>query len=129
MARGLGISREHQRIFPTTNRITLKCKLRDVARIRTDEARGETLEVVQLWIKVSDGQRRDRFNVDVHDGKAAAAARALPEDALVEITGKLRHNRWQDQATKAWRGEIYIAVEPGDGSVRSRGLAATAEAA
>ena len=70
-----------------TNRITLQGKLLDVAKIRTYEARGETFEVVQLWIEVSDGQRRDRFNVDVHDGKAATAAKALPKDALVEITG------------------------------------------
>ena len=112
-----------------TNRITLQGKLLDVAKIRTYEARGETFEVVQLWIEVSDGQRRDRFNVDVHDGKAATAAKTLPKDALIEITGKLRHDRWQDQATKAWRGKIYIAVEPGEGSVRSKGLAATAEAA
>jgi single-stranded DNA-binding protein len=111
-----------------TNRITLQGKLLDVAKVRTFEARGETFEVVQLWIEVTDGQRRDRFNVDVHDGKAATAAKALPKDALVEITGKLRHDRWQDQAAKAWRGKIYIAVEPGEGTVRSKGLA-TAEAA
>ena len=94
--------------------------LRHADKIRTYEARGETFEVVQLWIEVTDGQRRDRFNVDVHDGKAATAAKALPKDALVEITGKLRHDRWQDQATKAWRGKIYIAVEPGEGSVERR---------
>lgn len=74
-------------------------------------------------------QCRDRFNVDVHDGKAATAAKALPKHALVEITGKLRHDCWQDQAAKAWRGKIYIGADPGEGSVRSKGLAATAEAA
>jgi single-stranded DNA-binding protein len=75
-----------------------------------------------------NGQRRDRFNVDVHDGKAATAAKALPKDALVEITGKLRHDRWQDQPPKAWRGKIYIAVELGEGTLRSQGFA-TAQAA
>jgi hypothetical protein len=63
---------------------------------------------------------------DFLDGNAA---KALPRDALVEITGKLRHDRWQDQATKAWRGKIHIAVEPGEGSVRSKGLATAGEAA
>ena len=112
-----------------TNRITLQGKLIDVAKTRTFEARGETFEVVQLWIEVSDGHRRDRFTVDVHDGETATAAKALPKDARVDITGKRRHDCWQDQAAKAWRGKISIAVEPGEGSVRSKGLVATAEAA
>jgi hypothetical protein len=111
-----------------TNRITLQGKLLDVAKVHIYEAGSETFEVVQLWIEVTDGQRRDRFNVDVHDGKAATAAKALPKDALVEITGKLRHDRWQDQPPKALRGKIYIAVEPGEGTLRSQGFA-TAQAA
>ncbi len=112
-----------------TNRITLVGKLLDAPKLRSFEARGGTVEIVQLWIEVADGNRKDRFNVDINDGKAATAAKSMKKDVIVEVTGKLRHDRWQDQMTKAWRGKIFVAVDPGEGAVRSKGMAPDTEAA
>lgn len=47
-------------------------------------------------------------------------------EVIVERTGKLRHDRWKDKATSRWTGKVFIAIDPGEGSVRSKGLAAEA---
>ena len=95
-----------------TNRVTLIGKLLDAPKIRSFEARGATLETVSLWIETSDGARVDRFTIDVTCAKAGAAAKALPAGALVEINGKLRHDRWKDKQSQRWTGKVFIAIDP-----------------
>jgi single-stranded DNA-binding protein len=106
-----------------TNRVTIAGRLVETARVRRYERRDETIEIVSLWIEVPDADRPHRFTVDVSCAKAGVIARDLPEDALVEVTGKLRHDRWKDKDTGRWVGKVYIAVEPGGGTVRSKGMA------
>jgi single-stranded DNA-binding protein len=72
---------------------------------------------------VKDDDHTDRFSVDINDGKAATAAKAMKQGVIVEVTGKLRHDRWKDKATNRWTGKVFIAVDPGEGSVRSKGMA------
>jgi len=48
---------------------------------------------------------------------------------IAEITGQLRHDRWKDKASGKWTGKVFVAVDPGEGHVRSKGMAETAEAA
>jgi len=105
-----------------TNRITLLAKLLDTPKVRTWESRNGTVETVSLWIEVSDGDRKDRFTVDVGCPKASTIARALPKGALVEATGTLRHDRWKDKDSR-WVGKVFISVEPGQGTIRSKGMA------
>ena len=106
-----------------TNRVTLLGKLLDAPKVRTFESRGDTIEAVSLWIEVKDEHRADRFTVEINDPKAQAAAKAMRKDVLVEVSGKLRHDRWKDKATGRWIGKVYIAIDPGEGSVRSKGVA------
>lgn len=108
-----------------TNRVTIIGKLVDAPKIRSFEQRGGTIEIVSLWLEVKDENRTDRFTVEINDGKAATAAKAMKQDVIVEVTGKLRHDRWKDKATSRWTGKVFIAVDPGEGSVRSKGLAAS----
>jgi hypothetical protein len=70
-----------------TNRITLLAKLLDAPKVRSRESRNGTVETISLWIEVSDGERKDRFTVDVACPKASTVAGALPKGALVEATG------------------------------------------
>lgn len=105
------------------NRVTLTGKLLDAPKIRSFEQRGGTIEIVSLWIEVKDEHRADRFTVDINDGKAATAAKAMKKDVIVEITGKLRHDRWQEKETKRWTGKVFIAIDPGEGTLRSMGMA------
>lgn len=107
-----------------TNRVTLLGKLVDAPKIRTIETRGGTIEIVSLWIEVHGEARSDRFTVEITDPKAAAAAKAMRAEVLAEITGQLRHDRWKDKTTGRWTGKVYVAVEPGHGNIRSKGLAA-----
>ena len=109
------------------NRVTLTGKLLDAPKVRTFEQRGGTIEIVSLWIEVKDEHRADRFTVDINDGKAAAAAKAMKKDVIVEITGKLRHDRWQEKETKRWTGKVFIAIDPGEGTLRSKGFAAESQ--
>ena len=106
-----------------TNRVTIIGKLLDAPKLRSFEHRGGTIEVVSLWIEVKDDERADRFTVEINDGKAAAAAKAMKKDVIVEVSGKLRHDRWKDKGTGRWTGKVFIAIDPGEGSLRSKGLA------
>lgn len=106
-----------------TNRITLLGKLLNDPKVRSLELRGGTVEIVSLWIEVADTHRKDRFTVDINDPKAGAAAKAMRKDVLVEVTGKLRHDRWQAKGTGQWTGKVFVAVDPGEGAVRSKGMA------
>lgn len=63
------------------------------------------------------------------DGKASRAAKAMKKDVIVEVTGKLRHDHWKDRATNRWTGKVFIAVDPGEGSVRSMRFAESDERA
>lgn len=111
------------------NRITLTGTLVADPKARSFEARGQKFEVISLWIEVKDGSRTDRFNVDVNDGKAASAAKDMREGVIVEVTGKLRHDRWKDSESKRWTGKVYVAVDAGEGTVVSKGIAEDAKAA
>lgn len=112
-----------------TNRVTIIGKLLDAPKSRTFEQRGGTIEVVSLWLEVKDEHRADRFTVEINDPKCQAAAKAMRKDVLVEVSGKLRHDRWKDKATQHWTGKVFIAIDPGDGSVRSKGVAPASERA
>ena len=50
-----------------------------------------------------------------------------PAGALVEINGKLRHDRWKDKQSQRWTGKVFIAVDPGEGTIRSKGIAPDAQ--
>ena len=106
-----------------TNRVTITGKLVDAPKIRTFEQRGGAVEIVSLWLEVTDESRADRFTVEINDGKAATAAKAMKKDVIVEVTGKLRHDRWKDRATGRWIGKVFVAIDPGEGSLRSKGVA------
>ena len=106
-----------------TNRVTIIGKLVDAPKIRSFEQRGGAIEIVSLWLEVKDENRTDRFTVEINDGKAATAAKAMKKDVIVEVTGKLRHDRWKDKATSRWTGKVFVAIDPGEGTVRSKGMA------
>lgn len=110
-----------------TNRITLIGRLLEAAKVRSFEARNATIEVVSLWIEVRDDHRADRFTIEIACPRAQVAAKALPVDALAEINGVLRHDRWKDKATSKWTGKVYVAIDPGVGTVRSKGMASSPE--
>lgn len=112
-----------------TNRVTIIGKLVDAPKIRSFEQKGGTIEIVSLWVEVAGEHRSDRFTVEINDGKVATAAKAMKKDVIVEVTGKLRHDRWKDKATGRWTGKVFIALDPGEGSLRSKGVAADAEQA
>jgi len=109
-----------------TNRVTIIGKLLDAPKIRTYEQKGGTVEIVSLWVEVKDDIRSDRFTVEINDPKAQAAAKAMRKDVLVEVSGKLRHDRWKDKATSRWTGKVFIAIDPGEGTLRSKGVASEA---
>lgn len=52
----------------------------------------------------------------------------MKADVIAEVTGVLRHDRWKDKATSRWTGKVFIAIDPGEGSLRSKGLAAASQA-
>ncbi len=105
-----------------TNRVTLIGKLVDTPKIRSFEARGGTIETVSLWIEAPSGERADRFTVEINCPKAAATAKLMKPEMIVEVTGKLRHDRWKDKATSRWTGKVFIAINPGEGTLRSKGM-------
>ncbi len=43
-------------------------------------------------------------------------------EVIVEGAGKLRHDRWKDKATNRWTGKVFIAIDPGERSLRSKGM-------
>lgn len=106
-----------------TNRVTIIGKLVDAPKLRSFEQKGGTIEIVSLWVEVAGEHRSDRFTVEINDGKAATAAKAMKKDTIVEVTGKLRHDRWKDKATGRWTGKVFVAIDPGEGAVRSKGMA------
>lgn len=112
-----------------TNRVTLIGKLVDAPKVRTIEARGGTIEIVSLWIEAPSGDRADRFTVEINCPKAAQNAKAMRAGVLAEIVGVLRHDRWKDKATSKWTGKVFVAIDPGEGTVRSKGMAETSQAA
>lgn len=105
-----------------TNRITLLGRVLDTPKIRTFEVRDGRIEIVSLWIEVTAGDRADRFTVEVNCPKAQTVAKALPADAMAEISGVLRHDRWKDKTSGKWTGKVYVAIDPGAGAVRSKGM-------
>jgi single-stranded DNA-binding protein len=106
-----------------TNRVTITGTLVDDPKVRSFEQKGGTIEIVSLWLEVKDENRTDRFTVEINDGKAATAAKAMKKGVSAEITGKPRHDRWKDKATGRWTGKVFVAVDPGEGSARSKGVA------
>jgi single-stranded DNA-binding protein len=112
-----------------TNRVTITGTLVDDPKIRSFEQKGGTIEIVSLWLEVKDEHRSDRFTVEINDGKASVAAKALKKGVIAEITGKLRHDRWKDKGTGRWTGKVFIAIDPGEGAIRSQGVADASAAA
>ena len=106
-----------------TNRVTLIGKVLDAPKIRSIEARGGPLEIVSLWIEVRDDDRADRFTIEIHCPKAAATAKAMQVGVLVEATGVLRHDRWKDKQSAKWLGKVFVAIDPGAGALKSKGIA------
>lgn len=106
-----------------TNRVTLIGKVLAAPKIRTFEARGGTIEIVSLWMEVKREHRADRFTVEINCSKASETAKTMHAGVQAEITGVLRHDRWKDKASGKWTGKVYVAVDPGQGSVRSKGVA------
>lgn len=78
---------------------------------------------------MKDENRTDRFTVEINDGKAATAAKAMKKDVIVEVTGKLRHDRWKDKASNRWTAKVFVAIDPGEGRLRSKGVASDASQA
>ncbi len=111
------------------NRVTLKGKLLDDPKTRTLEFRGASNTIVSLWLEVMSGERADRFTIEIHCPAQQQAAEAMRKGVLVEITGVLRHDRWKDKSTGHWIGKVFVALDPGEGKIRSLGLADTAQAA
>jgi hypothetical protein len=110
------------------NRIILTGKLLDAPKIRSFERSGEMIEVVSLWLEVKDEHRTDRFTVEINCPRAGADAKAMKPNVIAEVTGALRHDRWKEQVSGKWTGKVYIAIDPGEGTVRSKGLASSDEA-
>jgi len=106
-----------------TNRVTLIGKVLDTPKIRTFEVRDGKIEIVSLWIEVTAGARADRFTVEVNCPKAQVTAKAMQADVLAEVVGVLRHDRWKDKTTSQWTGKVYVAIDPGAGTLRSKGMA------
>ena len=105
------------------NRVNLTAIVLDAPKTRTYEQRGGTIEVVSLWIEVKDENRADRFTVEINCPKAAGAAKAMQQGVIAEITGVLRHDRWKSKKTNEWIGKVCVAIDPGLGTIRSKGMA------
>lgn len=112
-----------------TNRVTITGTLLDAPKLRGFEQRGRAIEIVSLWVEVKEGDRIDRFTIEINDGKAATVAKAMRKGVVVEVAGKLRHDRWKEKTSGRWTGKVFIAVDPDDGVIRSLGLAEDAERA
>jgi hypothetical protein len=106
-----------------TNRVTLIGKVLDTPKLRAYEVRDGKIEIVSLWIEVTAGNRADRFTVEVNCPKAQVAAKAMQAGVLAEVVGVLRHDRWKAKTTNQWTGKVYIAIDPGAGTLRSKGIA------
>lgn len=111
-----------------TNRVTLLAKVLAAPKSRSYEIKGQSFETVSLWVEVRDDNRTDRFTVEVNCPKAQTVAKAMDENVLAEIVGQLRHDRWKDKETGRWTGKVYIAIDPGAGTLRSKGMAPAAQA-
>lgn len=105
------------------NRVTLTGKLLNDPKVRSFEARGGAVEITSLWIEVASEYRADRFSIEINCPKAAKEARAMRAGVIAEITGVLRHDRWKAKGTGQWTGKVFVAIDPGEGTVRSKGMA------
>jgi len=112
-----------------TNRVTITGTLVDDPKIRSFEQKGGTIEIISLWLEVKDEHRTDRFTVEINDGKAASAAKAMTKGVTAEVSGKLRHDRWKDKGTGRWTGKVFVAIDPGEGAIKSLGKSSAAAAA
>lgn len=112
-----------------TNRVTITGTLVDDPKIRSFEQKGGTIEIISLWLEVKDEHRTDRFTVEINDGKASVTAKAMKKGVIAEVSGKLRHDRWKDKGTGRWTGKVFVAVDPGEGAVKSLGKTETSAAA
>lgn len=114
-----------------TNRVTLIGRVVDEPKVRKFESRkaGGEIEIVSLWLSVPSGERFDRFTVEINCPRAQKVAKAMGPDVMVEVQGELRHDRWKAKDSDRWVGKVYVAVDPGRGTLRSKGKAVAAEAA
>ena len=67
-----------------TNRVTLLGKLLDAPKVRSFEARGGTIEIVSLWIEVTDEHRADRFTIDQLADRNESCGRT--DEGVVRLT-------------------------------------------
>ncbi len=111
-----------------TNRVTLVGKVLDAPKVRSFDTRGATVETVSLWIETRTEDRADRFTVEINCPKAAASATPMRAGVLAEVNGVLRHDRWKDKKNGQWTGKVYVAIDPGAGALRSKGMAPEAKA-
>lgn len=42
---------------------------------------------------------------------------------LTEVNGVLRLDRWKDKKSGQWTGKVFVAIDPGAGTLRSKGVA------
>ena len=61
--------------------------------------------------KKNDGQEPDWFGVELWGEQAQAFADACHKGDLVDVTGRVRSERWQDKTTGEDRSQLVIAVE------------------
>ncbi|ANP45916.1 single-stranded DNA-binding protein [Candidatus Viadribacter manganicus] len=106
-----------------SNRVTLIGKLLDDPKVRTIELRGGSSDIVSLWLEVRNGERVDRFTVEIYCPAQQEAAKAMRQGVRAEVTGALRHDRWKDKTTSKWIGKVFVAIDPAEGKIKSLGLA------
>lgn len=103
------------------NSVTLIGQVVGQPKTRTFESRAGEIEIVSLWLSIPSGDRFDRITVEVSCPKARRIAKTMAPDIIAEVHGELRHDRWKAKASGQWTGKIYVAVDPGQGVLRSQG--------
>jgi len=49
--------------------------------------------------------------------------RFLPSGEAVTNIRVATTDRWKDKGTGRWTGKVFVAIDPGEGSLRSKGIA------
>ncbi len=85
--------------------------------------------IVSLWIEAPSGEHADPLHRRDQLPESGSSAKAMRANIIAEVPGQRRHDRWKDKASGKWTGKVFVAVDPGEGHVRSKGMAEAAEAA
>ncbi len=111
------------------NRVTLIGRVVGEPKVRKFDNRNNVeIEIVSLWLSIPSGERFDRITVEINCPRAQKVAKAMGPDVIAEVQGELRHDRWKAKDTGQWIGKVYVAVDPGQGVLRSQGKAAASDA-